>query len=54
MEGHGEGGKGQHHALLHIAFLETVASLAHAVARTPQFVCTHTLDMLHPLKLTPA
>ncbi len=38
MEGHGEGGEGQHHALLHIAFLETVASLAHVVAPTPQLV----------------
>ncbi len=42
MEGHGEGGERQHHALLHIAFLETVASLAHAIAPTPQLVCTHT------------
>ncbi len=41
MEGHGEGGERQHHALLHIAFLEAVASLAHAIAPTPQLVCTH-------------
>lgn len=42
MEGHGEGSERQHHALLHIAFLETVASLAHAVAPTPQLVYRHT------------
>ncbi len=42
MEGHGEGGERQHHPLLHIALLETVASLAHAVASTPQLVCRHT------------
>ncbi len=53
MEGHGEGGEGQHHALLHIAFLETVPSLAHAVAPTPQLVYTYTQHTLLSFKLFP-
>ena len=38
-EGHGEGIEGQDHALVHIALLEAVASLAHAVTSTLQLVC---------------
>ena len=39
IEGHGEGVEGQHHALLHIALLEAVASLAHAAPSTLQLLC---------------
>ena len=38
-EGHGEGREGEHHALLHIALLEAVACLAHAVASALQLPC---------------
>ena len=40
MEGHGEGGEGQDHALVHIALLKAVAPSSAPAASTPQLICT--------------
>ena len=51
VEGHGEGGEGEHHPLLHIALLEAVASLAHAVAGALQLLCRQPNSVKHLLTI---
>ena len=47
IEGHGEGGEGQHHALVHIALLEAVAPSSAPAASAPQLICTAHRELLH-------
>ena len=51
VEGHSKGREGQHHPLLHIALLETVASLAHAAAGALQLLCRQPISVKRPVTI---
>lgn len=51
IEGHSEGGERQHHALLHIALLKAVTSLAHAAASALQLFCRQLNNVKRPVTI---